>query len=153
MNELHSLLEQTQLELPLRSEFNEQVNELVETLAVLFPPLYISVLADRLAVLATELKNSVASDVEAVVSAWEINTNDLYGDYITRKTTVEYEYPSDSQLESYMKTKEAKLIELQPLQVELSAIDEAVKQRQKQLVQNGIATVKNTKYSISIKKK
>ena len=153
MNELYSLLEQSQFELPPRSVFNDQVNELVENLAVVCQPLYISVLADRLAVLATELKNSVASDVEAVVSAWEINTNDLYGDYITRKTTVEYEYPSDSQLESYMKTKEAKLIELQPLQVELSAIDEAVKQRQKQLVQNGIAQIKNTKYSISIKKK
>lgn len=154
MNELEVLYYNCQLDdLSPRNEFNLQLNEYISKFKY-DDPIYVAALADRLAILADRLKESVKDLVPlAMEAATDKNTESFYGDTFTLKKQIEYLYPNDGQLINYDKQIDVVNNKLEPFKVELKALTESIKARQKQLVDNGTAVVKDTKYSFSIKKK
>jgi len=141
------------IELEPRELFNRQAEQFVDCLDF-EDPLYVAVLADRLSVLASMLKDSVKDVVPAMIkSSTDENSNIFHGDVFTLTKKIEYLYPPDSQLAFYKKEQEAISKEIEPIQTKLASVEQAIKTRCKQLVDNGDAIVNNTVWNYSVKKK
>jgi division protein CdvB (Snf7/Vps24/ESCRT-III family) len=100
------------------------------------------VLASRLEEYAKRLKEFLKDSAEQVVSS---GVKESLGSKVSLRRTNVYDYGSDARLSEYQdeadKTKE-----------KMESISAALKARQKQLIESGVATITETKTSISVSK-